>query len=212
MNFNVDDLSGLIYSIATTFTNDKTLLNDLYQQGMIGVLNACKNYKSECGTKFSTYARMYIYGEIYKYINCNKVVMINKDVVNLYCLILKTSDLLTQDLKKEPSIKDIAKYLNMDEYTISSTIDLMRNPLSMEYEYEENNTLENKFRTIESDNSIVVNELLNELNPEEKELIIHRYFEGYSQNETAKLMNMSQSGVSRSEARSLEKMKVRIRS
>ena len=183
MNFNVDDLSGLIYSIATTFTNDKTLLNDLYQQGMIGALNACKNYKSECGTKFSTYARMYIYGEIYKYINCNKVVMINKDVVNLYCLILKTSDLLTQDLKKEPSIKDIAKYLNMDEYTISSTI-----------------------------NSIVVNELLNELNPEEKKLIIHRYFEGYSQNETAKLMNMSQSGVSRSEARSLEKMKVRIRS
>ena len=212
MNFNVDDLSGLIYSIAATFTNDKTLLNDLYQQGMIGALNACKNYKNECGTKFSTYARMYIYGEIYKYINCNKVVMINKDVVKLYCLILKTSDLLTQDLKKEPSIKDIAKYLNMDEYTISSTIDLMRNPLSMEYEYEENNTLENKFGTIESDNNIVVNELLNELNPEEKELIIHRYFEGYSQNETAKLMNMSQAGVSRSEARSLEKMKVRIRS
>ena len=208
MNEDINDLSGLIYSIASTFTQDKTLIKDLYQQGVIGALNACKNYRSECNAKFSTYARMYIYGEIYRYINCNKTVMINKDIAREYFNILKAYDILTQELNKEPSIKEISEYLNIDEFIINNIIELMRNPLSINYEYEDDNNLENYIK-FNDNNNMELNELLDSLSEEERELIIHRYYEGYSQKETAELMNMSQAGVSRCEAKSLEKMRIR---
>jgi RNA polymerase sigma factor (sigma-70 family) len=209
MEDDIKDLSGLVYSIAKQFTHDPNLINDLYQQGILGIINAKNNFNPNCGTKFSTYARMYIYGEIYKYINCNKMIKVNKDVVKMYSLIIKTIELLEQELKREPTTKDISNYLNIDEEIINNTMQMMNTTLSLNYEYEENNEF-NDFLGIKDDYSYVeISELMDSLSLEEKMIITYRYYEGYSQAETAKLMNMSQAGVSRCETKSLEKMRTR---
>ena len=56
----------LVYSIINKFGSyqDK---DDLYQVGMIGLINAYKNFDSSKNTKFSSYAYFYILGEVKKY-------------------------------------------------------------------------------------------------------------------------------------------------
>ena len=83
----------------------------------------------------------------------------------------------------------------------------MTKPLSLEYEYDDEN-LYNAIKTYDQ-NNIYLNELLDSLDDGQRKVIMYKYFSGYSQSEIAKLMNMSQSGVSRTEKKSLEKMRVR---
>lgn len=56
---------GLVCSIIQRYTNyfDR---DDLYQVGMIGLINAYHNFDSSQGTKFSTYAYYYVFGEVKK--------------------------------------------------------------------------------------------------------------------------------------------------
>ena len=63
---------GLIYNAMSKFYNAEA--EDLYQVGEIALLKAYKNYKDDGTTKFSTYAYKYIYGEIYLYVNNNKII------------------------------------------------------------------------------------------------------------------------------------------
>ena len=111
MDAEIENLNNLIYSIARSFTNDEELIKDLYQEAIIGIINAKKNYDKNSGAKFSTYSRMYIYCEIFKYFNGDKSFKVNKEIVKMYKLILKTNDLLSQELKKVPTISEMANYL-----------------------------------------------------------------------------------------------------
>lgn len=210
MENDISSISNMIYSIARKFNSSKYSLDDLYQQGVIGAIYAEKNYDKNKDAKFSTYARMYIYGEIYKYVYQDRMIKPSKESVKLYKLISKTKELLTQELKKEPSISEISSYINIDEETIYQNLNLMKNSLSLDYEYDDNN-LTSFISYDDNLDQIDISEILDELTNEEKELIIYRYFEGYSQSETGQLMNMSQSKVSRCEASGLNKMRTRIK-
>lgn len=59
----VKDNEMLVYSIIKGFANANNK-EDLYQVGMMGLIKAYENYDSSKGAKFSTYAYMYILGEI----------------------------------------------------------------------------------------------------------------------------------------------------
>lgn len=208
-NEEIKDIEGLIYKIAYSFTHDKYLVEDLFQQGVIGLLKAKKNFQYDKGAKLSSYAKMYIYGEMYNYFNKdNMTFKIGKDKIKIYELIKKTKELLTQEMKKEPSITDISKYLNISETDIYEVIGIMNHVLSINYEYEENNMLD--FIKKEDDTkNIYIKELLDSLSDEERKVILYKYYEGYSQEEIAKMMNISQSSVSRTEAEGISKMRKR---
>ncbi len=213
MDAEIENLNNLIYSIARSFTNDEELIKDLYQEAIIGIINAKKNYDKNSGAKFSTYARMYIYGEIFKYFNGDKSFKVNKEIVKMYKLILKTNDLLSQELKKVPTISEIANYLGTNEETIQNTIMVMKSTLSLDHEFDEDDSsnMYNFIKTSDSYNDLFFEELFEGLTEEEKNLIKCRYVDGYSQSETASIMNMSQSGVSRMEKESINKMRVRTK-
>ena len=205
----INELSDMIYHIARGFTNNQDLINELYNQGVLGVYEAYNNFDEKSKTKFSTYAYMYIYGKMYTYINSNRTIKVSKDMIGLYKLILKTKDYLAQIKCKEVSIKDISEYLNIDESLVQLTINMMSSTLSIDYEYDEN-----MFLSFISDNKLMesgieISDLLDSLNEDEKKIICYKYFSGYSQNEIAKIMNMSQSSVSRCEKQSIDKMRVR---
>lgn len=204
----INDLSNLIYNIARKFTSDKDLINELYNQGVLGVYEAYDNYDKKSNTKFSSYAYMYIYGKMYEYINFNHSIKPNKDAIKLYKLIIKTKEYLSQVNFKEPTIKDIANYLKLDETMVENTMIIFQNALSLDYEYDSYNMTsfidERKNKNYEE-----ISDLLSALDDEQRKVIFYKYYSGYSQCEIAKLMNMSQSSVSRCEKVSIEKMRSR---
>ena len=104
----------LVNSVASKYSNFSNY-EDLKQQGMIGLIKAVDNYKKDNNTKFSTYAYLWIKGEILEYLRCDKNIKISKELLSLSKEITICTEILRQKLNKEPSIKEIALYLEKDE-------------------------------------------------------------------------------------------------
>ena len=78
MKESILDYEKMVYSIISKYSYNKNDLEDLYQVGMIALSHACDNFKEGYNTKFSSYAHLYIKGEILKYIRENRLVKVNK--------------------------------------------------------------------------------------------------------------------------------------
>ena len=208
---NIDEIikvnEKLIYKIASKFYNyDK---EDLYQVGVVGLIKAIKNYKEDSTTKFTTYAYDYIFGEMYKLVNDNRTIRLNRDILKIYKKIEQTKYLLAQKLNHIPSTMELALYLEIDEGIICSTIASASSILSLDAETKEEVDLYNKLSKQESipiEEKIALKDSLDTLNEDERKIIDYRYFKDMTQQETAKKLGMTQVMVSRYEKKSLDKM------
>ena len=114
---------------------------------------------------------------------------------------------------KQPSIKEIATYLNEDEYTISEAIMSTNVIKSIDEPVldDSNCTLQEIIGYNKNvDDLILLKDGLLKLNKDERELIHNRYMNDYTQMETSSIMNLSQVQVSRKEKKILQKLKSHI--
>lgn len=191
----------LIYSIMKYFYNYPNK-DDLYQVGCIGLIEAYYRYKPNQNTKFTTYAYSYILGEMKKLVREDKGIKISRNISSLYLKIEKASILLSQRLMREPSIDEIASFLEIDNSlvveAINSTnilLDVDEIPVSHRDDFND---------------LIYLKDELNSLSSDELSLIQGRYLEDLTQSEVASIMGMSQVQVSRKEQKVLQKLKKRL--
>lgn len=198
------DYEGLIYSIISKYSSrfDK---DDLYQVGMIGLIDAYKHYDNSYDTKFSTFAYYYIVGEVNKYIRESSSLKVSKNLVNLKKKVLKTKDVMTQKLGREPTNLELSLYLEVDEKLIDMSFIATDEVDSLDDIYEEAKTYDKTSAEIlDLKNEIMM------LSEEEKKLIFMRYYEDLTQSETSDVLGMSQVQVSRNETKILKKLKTRL--
>jgi len=187
---------------------------DLKQQGMIGLLKALDNYKPSEKTKFSSYAYIWIKGEILEYLRCDKNIKISKELLSLSKEITVTTEILRNKFNKEPTIKEIAFFLEKDEKDIEEAIISREMVLSCDYNL--NNDDENKNinlydvtpyyeKKYEADYLDLYNEIA-KLPIDEKEIIKSRYFNDMTQSELAKKLGTNQVSISRKEEKILTKL------
>lgn len=199
--------SSLIHKIANKFYG--TDKEDLYQVGVIGVLKAYHNYQKNGTTKFSTYAYDYIFGEMYNLVSKSNYYKVSKDLIRLYKKLEVTRYTLAQSMGKIPNNLELSKYLNIELSLVESATNI-GNTVSLD---EDNENSRNWFETlskeesISQDDKLILEESINQLNDEEKQIIKLRYYNDLSQQETAKILSLSQAKVSRYEKRSIEKMR-----
>ena len=186
--------------------------DDLYQVGMIGLINAFNNYKDNMNTKFSTYAYFYILGEVKKYIREFKLIKVSKELSKLNLSVEKARDALSLRLGKEPSDYDVALFLEID---VKDVVDAKCANLllkSLDYESEENNLYD--YVGYEEEgyniNNIMLKDEIERLGDNEKKLIYERFKNGLSQAEVAKMMGISQVSVSRLEKDVLIRLRTRM--
>ena len=127
----------------------------------------------------------------------------------MYQLVNRTREYLSQVMGKEPTVKEIANYLNINEEYITDLIFYMSNNLSIDYVYDNEDEYQNYFGTYDEYN-LELDEYLSYLTDEERKVIEYKYINGYSQSEIAKLLNTSQSSVSRSESKGLERIRNKV--
>ena len=140
----IEEFKPLIKSIASNFYGVE--YNDLYQAGVLGLIQAYKNYQSDGKTKFSSYAYKYIFGEMYNYMLSAKALKQNRDLLKLTKLIEKTNVYLTQSLGKVPTTLEIAKYLNIDPNLINMAISSTYSILSLDSELDNDSSLYNTIK------------------------------------------------------------------
>lgn len=207
------DNEKLIYSIANYFKGYNAR-EDLYQAGCLGLINAYKRYNPNMNCKFTTYAYPYILGEMRKLVREDKGIKVSREISKLNLKIEKTYVLLSQKLMKEPSIEEIARFLEIPEYYVSEAILSLNKIKSID----EPVNCEGREFTLQDvigeskniDDLIMLRENLKKLNSEELEIINNRYMKDYTQSETSKIVGMSQVQVSRKEQKVLQKLKQKM--
>lgn len=205
----INDNKRLVYAIASSFPNYKNK-EDLYQAGYLGIIKAFNNFDPSLNCKFSTYAYTYILGEMKKVIREDKGYKVSRSISKINLLIEKAYIILSQKLMRNPSIQEIASYLNEDEYTISEAIMSSNVIMSIDEPIldDANCTLQEVIgRSNNIDDLILLKESMLKLSENDRELINNRYINDYTQTETSNLMNMSQVQVSRKEKKILQKLK-----
>lgn len=215
-NETVELFKNLVYSIAKKYSYNKNDLEDLYQVGNIGLQEALKHYKEDSNAKFTTYAHFYIKGEILKYLRENRAIKINYDTDKLIRSIAKVKEHLIQVNSKEPTIEEIASYLEVSVDDIILAINSSQSVKSMDYELNDEGKdvnlydYEAYYEKGYDEEILMLKDELSKLPELERRLIISRYFEDKSQLETSKELGMSQVQVSRKEVKILSKIRDNI--
>ena len=106
----------MIYKLANSFSHDNC--EDLFQVGVIGLIQAYYNYDKSYDTKFSTYAYSYILGQMKKYMRENKSIKISRDIQYLTNRLDKLIGLLSQKYKREPTTKELSIETGIEEWKI----------------------------------------------------------------------------------------------
>lgn len=202
----IESNSWLIYKIAKTYSEYYNI-EDLFQVGSIGIIKAYKNYNKESNVKFSTFAYKYVLGEIINYIKKDRNIVVSDEYMSLYKKYEKVKSLLTTKYNREVSFNEICKFMEIDEQKLLSVIESVMftksidDDLSYDYGYDNREDIFNK---------MLVESELEMLEPFDKSIIDYRYYQGYTQSETADALNISQVKVSRREKMILQRMKNNI--
>ena len=189
----------LIYKISNSFYGVNK--EDLIQSGFLGLIKAYRNYDKTKGTKFSTYAYNYIYGEMYELYSKNRNIKLNKKCLKIYRDLTRAKEMLSQKYNREVSLFETCKYLKLDVSEVKEILNMIVEPKSIEEDlvtipYEDN-----------IDTKILIGESMDSLNDVERRVFKERFLNDFSQEETAKTLGLSQAKVSRIESKGKAKIK-----
>lgn len=208
---NVLEYENLIYKMISKYKNFDQ--EDLYQVAMLGLMNAKRNYNPDENTKFSTYAYYYILGEINTYIKASNPVKISQDLLRLKGSLTHAKEAMTQRLRREPTIEELSVFLEVPMDKIEEAMIATSAVESLDYTYDDENDLYNSFgqpETQMTEDFLDLKNAVQNLPKEEQALIVARYYEGLTQQETSETLGMSQVQVSRKETKILQKLKTSL--
>ncbi|MCX7845268.1 MAG: sigma-70 family RNA polymerase sigma factor [Dictyoglomaceae bacterium] len=206
--------SNLVYYWARKFTNYNEPLEDLVQEGYVGLIKAIENYDPEKG-EFSTYASFFIRGEITHYLR-DKVskIKIPKSVKNLIFEIEKIIYDFLEEEKRFPNAKEISKKMNLKE---EGVLELLRArealyTLSLEDEDFEIDLSKLKSERLMSfqlpiEDRIILEQAISSLPEIQRKIIYYIFYYDLTQGEIAKNLKISQGQVSKLLKKALKKLK-----
>jgi len=204
--------SGLIWSVARHFFGRGLDSDDLYQLGCVGFIKALQSYDPEYGTRFSTYAVPKIAGEIRRFLRDNGSIKVSRSIKEKAAVIYNARSELEQRLGREPRLSELAAHTGFAAEEIASVETAVAGTQSLEYESGEDGFA---LKDILSDTTqeeklleyVALREGIEALPPKEQEVIKLRFYRGLTQQNTARILQVSQVQISRLERKALGKLK-----
>lgn len=207
----------LVLSIVGRFSRCTEDADDLFQVGCVGLMKALNNFDHTLNVCFSTYAVPMIIGEIKRFLRDKSGIKVSRSIRDVAYKALKTREsMLASGKSVEPSLFEIATELEIDSSEIACALDAVSEPVSIfepAYSDGEDNMLlldqiaDSKSSAESWTESLSLREALKGLNEKEAMIIRLRYYEGKTQTEISKVVDMSQAQISRLEKSAIEKMK-----
>ena len=213
---------NLVGFLASRFKNRGEPLDDLIQVGTIGLIKAIDRFDPSRGLEFTTYATPTILGEIKRHFRDKGwSVRVPRRLQELSAKVNKTTDELTNELQRSPSVEEIAKRLNvsvdavleaMESSSAYSSIPLEAGgfngdddaPSVLDHYASEDENL------AFSDDRMVIEDAIKDFSPREQQVICMRFLDGLTQVEIAHKLGISQVQVSRLLRRTLKKIQEKI--
>ena len=215
----VEENAGRVWCVVKRFYNRGAEAEDLFQIGNIGLLKAIDKFDLSYDVKFSTYAVPMISGEIKRLLRDDGMIKVSRSLKELSYKAYLCQEELRDRWGREPSVAEIAEELHVDQEELvmaleaGGDVESLHKPIYQkdgqeirlmdklpEKEKEEDKVLER----------MLLKELLNSLDKEERRLIYLRYFADRTQSQVGKEMGISQVQVSRLEKKILKRLRERI--
>ena len=127
----VKDNLGLVWSIVHRFKNSYYDKEDLFQIGCIGLMKAINHFDPSYNVQFSTYAVPIIMGEIKRYFRDDGTIKVSRSLKELNIKVTKAKEILQGENNEEPTVEDVAKYLDVDVQDVVEAIDSSYYPTSL---------------------------------------------------------------------------------
>ena len=199
--------NGLIWSIVRRYYGRGVDPDDLYQLGCLGFLKAVQGFDFSCGTCFSTYAVPKIAGEIRRFLRDDGAVKVGRSMQEQAQTLYTVRERLRQTLGREPVLSELSEATGLAPEEIARTELATNAPESLQQEMADGLTLEGTLGTEAPEEGLVeriaLREAIDHLPEKERMTILLRYFKGMTQEQTARVLGVSQVQVSRLERRGL---------
>lgn len=205
----------LVLSVIKRFNNHNEHADDLFQIGCIGLIKAIDNFDCSIGVKFSTYAVPMIIGEIRRYLRDNSSYRIPRSLRDTAYKAIHTRELLSRSCDHEPTLDEIAKESGIPVEDIIYALDAIQTPLSLfdpvysdggDTLYVMDQIADKKHREEYWVNHLALRQAMQTLDRRAEQIIRMRFFEGKTQTEVAREIQISQAQVSRLEKNALKSM------
>lgn len=199
----------LVLSVIQRFSSRGENADDLFQVGCIGLIKAIDNFDIRQPVRFSTYGVPMIVGEIRRYLRDNSAVRVSRSMRDTAYKVLQGREKLMAETQREPTVEQIAKYLDIPREDVVMAMDAIVDPVSlyepvyadgggdavcvMDQVRDDRNTDENWL------DRIALKEAISRLDPRERSILALRFCQGKTQMEVSGEIGISQAQVSRLE-------------
>lgn len=202
---------GLVHLCANRFRGKGIEYDDLYGAGCVGLVKASKSFDLSRGVKFSTYAVPVILGEIKRLFRDGGNVKVSRGLKELSMKIVKLRDNFFTTEGRDPTILELSQLSGVcvEDVVEALNVSLLTISLTESWEDGENGEIDIPVNALDEKitNEMSVSQLLQRLEPRDRQLIYLRYFGEKTQTEVAKVLNMTQVQVSRREKKLLAQMR-----
>ena len=216
---------GLVYSVSRRFAGRGYELEDIKQIGTIGLIKAIDKFDDSFDVRFSTYAVPMIAGEIKRFLRDDGMLKVSRSLKENGYRIKKASDKLVSQNGREATIEELAAATELSVEDVVMALEANTDVESIYRTIYQNDgnevylvdklsgssgdTVKDEFAGAQEQllNSILLEQLLAELDELEGKLIMLRYFKEMTQTQVADKLGISQVQVSRLEKKILRKLR-----
>ena len=216
---------GLVYSVSRRFAGRGYELEDINQIGTRGLIKAIDKFDDSVDVRFSTYAVPMIAGEIKRFLRDDGMLKVSRSLKENGYRIKKASDELVSQNGREATIEELAAATELSVEDVVMALEANTDVESIYRTIYQNDgnevylvdklsgssgdTIKDEFAGAQEQllNSILLEQLLAELDEMEGKLIMLRYFKEMTQTQVADKLGISQVQVSRLEKKILRKLR-----
>ena len=122
----------LVKYVAKSYIGNGLEFDDLFQEGIIGLMTAIQKFDYQKGYKFSTYAVWWIRHAIYHAIRKARAIPVPTYREQEYNHIMKVHAQLVNELQRKPSLDEWANHLGMEKESLQEIVNSIPNVVSFE--------------------------------------------------------------------------------
>ena len=212
----IEENMGLVHHVARRFLGRGVEAEDLFQIGAIGLMKAIDRFDLNYEVRFSTYAVPMIAGEIRRFLRDDSMIKVSRSLKELASRGARLREEIRMREGRDPGVEELAGELQVEPEELVQAFDSCTEVESLQkiiYQGDgEGVSLMERIEKGEDQEErmlrrMLLEQLLRSLEPEERRLIVLRFFYDRTQSQVAEELGMTQVQVSRLEKKILEPMK-----
>lgn len=209
----IESNMGLVHACAKRFRGRGIEYDDLVQAGCLGLVKAVDHFDEGRGLQFSTYAVPVILGEMRRLFRDGGAIKVGRALKELSLKAARACNEFSLREGRQPTISELAEQLSVEPAEASQALGASQQPLSLSAD-EENGGGQIDVPTEAPEEKIseliALKQVVGELDPRDRSLIVMRFFKSRTQTQTAEVLGMTQVQVSRREKKILQELKAKL--